>query len=142
MKATLYDLPHVTAQADERIASLGLTDRCSTASGSFFDEVPAGDAYTISHIIHDWDEPRCLQILGNCKRANPDAPVNLIEFVIPDGDEMHLSKLADIIMLVHTEGGQERTEKEYAELFDKAGYELSQVIPTETPVSVIQANPA
>ena len=55
---------------------------------------------------------------------------------------MHLAKLLDVAMLVHTEGGQERTEKEYAELFEKAGYRLNQVIPTESPVSVIEAVPA
>jgi len=142
MKGTLYDLPHVTEEAIKRVASLGLQDRCDVVSGSFFDEVPVGDAYTMSHIIHDWDEASCLKILGHCKRANPEAKVQLIEAVVPEGNEMDFAKLLDIVMLVYTEGGQERTEKEYAELFEKAGYRLEQIIPTETPVSVIEAVPA
>lgn len=142
LRGTLHDLEHVTEEAKKRIASLGLEDRCDVSSGSFFDDVPAGDAYVISHIIHDWDDASCVKILGNCKRANPDAAVNVVEFVIPDGDEMHLSKLADIIMMVHTEGGQERTEKEYGDLFAAAGYRLDRIIPTETPVSVVVAAPA
>jgi hypothetical protein len=141
VRGTLFDLEHVSLEAEKRIASLGLRERCDIVSGSFFDSVPPGDAYVISHIIHDWDEPRCLSILGNCKRANPEANVNLIEFVIPEGDGMHFSKLADIVMMVHTEGGQERTEREYADLFDKAGYRLNRVTPTETPVSIIEAVP-
>ena len=28
-----------------------------------------GDAYLLSHIIHDWSEEQCLTILGNCRRA-------------------------------------------------------------------------
>lgn len=111
-------------------------------TGSFFDEVPVGDAYVISHIIHDWEEASCLKILGHCKRANPEAKVHLIEFVVPEGNEMLFAKLSDLVMLVHTEGGQERTEKEYADLFEKAGYRLGRIIPTETPVSVIEAIPA
>ena len=142
MKGILYDLPHVADEAKNRVASLGLQDRCDVVSGSFFDEVPVGNAYVISHIIHDWDEASCLKILGHCKRANPEAKVQLIEAVVPEGDEMHLAKLLDVVMLVHTEGGQERTAKEYAELFEKAGYRLNQVIPTESPVSVIEAVPA
>ena len=141
MKGILYDLPHVGEEAKKRIASLGLEDRCDVVSGSFFDEVPVGDAYTLSHIIHDWDEASCLKILGHCKRANPEAKVQLIETVVPEGNDMHLPKLLDIVMLALTEGGQERTEKEYAELFEKAGYRLEQIIPTETPVSVIEAVP-
>ncbi len=142
MKGTLYDLPHVAEEAKKRVASLGLEDRCDVVSGSFFDEVPVGDAYMISHIIHDWDEAGCLKILGHCKRANPEAKVQVIETVVPEGNVMHLAKLLDVVMLVHTEGGQERTEKEYVELFEKAGYRLEQIIPTETPVSVIEAVPA
>ena len=80
--------------------------------------------------------------LGHCERANPEAKVQLIEAVVPEGNEMHFAKLLDVVMLVHTEGGQERTEKEYAELFEKAGYRLEQIIPTESPVSVIEAVPA
>lgn len=142
MKGTLYDLPHVADEAKKRLASLKLQDRCDVVSGSFFDEVPVGDAYTISHIIHDWDEASCLKILGHCRRANPEAKIQLIETVVPEGNEMHFAKLLDVVMLVHTEGGQERTEKEYAELFEKAGYRLDQIIPTESPVSVIEAVPA
>ena len=71
--------------------------------------------------IHDWDEASCLKIIGHCKRANPEAKVQLIEIVVPEGNVMLLAKLLDVVMLVHTEGGQERTEKEYAELFEKAG---------------------
>ncbi len=141
MRGTLYDLPHVAEEAKKRIASLGLKVRCEVVSGSFFDEVPVGETYTLSHIIHDWDEATCLKILGHCKKANPKAKVQLIEMVIPEGDEMHFGKITDLVMLVHTEGGQERTESEYAELFDKDGYKLNQVIPTESPVSIIEAVP-
>jgi hypothetical protein len=32
-----------------------------------FERVPAGgDAYLLSHIIHDWNEEQCLTILGHC----------------------------------------------------------------------------
>jgi hypothetical protein len=35
-------------------------------------------------------------------------------------------------------GGQERTEQEYATLLDKAGLRLTRVVPTESPVSVVE----
>ena len=48
----------------------------------------------------------------------------------------------DVNMLAMTEGGCERTEKEYAALFRKAGLKLVQVHPTQSQVSVIEAKKA
>jgi hypothetical protein len=36
-------------------------------------------------------------------------------------------------------GGQERTEEEYRALLAKAGLRLTRVIPTHSPVSIIEA---
>lgn len=136
----LYDLPHVTEVAKTRIRELGLENRCHVVSGSFFDEVPEGDTYTLSHIIHDWSEEQCLTILGNCREANSQARVKLIEMVIPEGDVPHPGKVLDLVMLT-LPGGQERTEREYAELLSKAGYRLNRVIPTESAVSILEGVP-
>ena len=137
----LYDLPHVTAEASRHVEEMGLARRCEVRAGSFFQSVPAGDAYILSHIIHDWDEARCLTILGNCRQANPKARVLIVEMVIPSGDAPHPGKIFDLVMLVVT-GGQERTEGEYRDLLGKAGYKLGQVVATESPVSVIEGIPA
>jgi hypothetical protein len=49
--------------------------------------------------------------------------------------------MLDIIMLT-APGGQERTESEYRALLDKAGFKLTRVVPTESPVSIVEAVPA
>jgi hypothetical protein len=36
-------------------------------------------------------------------------------------------------------GGRERTQAEYGALFEQAGYELKRIIPTATPLHVIEA---
>jgi hypothetical protein len=100
-----------------------------------------GEVYTLSHIIHDWDEERALEILGNIRAAMPaGGRLLLIEMVIPPGDEPHPGKMLDMLMIVFT-GGMERTEEQYAELLEKAGFRLRRVIPTASPVSVIEAVP-
>lgn len=136
----LYDLPHVTAEASLHLEKNGLARRCQVVAGSFFQSLPAGDAYMLSHIIHDWDEAQCLTILGNCRQANPKARVLIVEMVIPTGDAPHPGKILDLVMLACT-GGQERTETEYRDLLGKAGYKLGQVVPTESPVSVVEGIP-
>jgi hypothetical protein len=136
----LYDLPHVIRDATTLIESRGLANRVRIESGSFFERVPAGgDAYVLSHIIRDWSEEQCLTILNNCRRQmKPDSRLLLVETVLPPGNDPHPGKMLDIVMLV-VPGGRERTEEEYRALFAKAGFKLSRVVPTGSPVSVIEA---
>jgi hypothetical protein len=140
LKGILFDLDHVIAGARPRIASLGLADRCSTVSGDFFKAVPAGgDAYIMKHIIHDWDDDKATVILENIRKVLPkDGRVILIESVIPPGNEPGLGKIIDLEMLVMP-GGRERTEDEFRRLFDRAGYRLTRIIQTKSPLSVVEA---
>lgn len=123
LEGVLYDLPHVAAEARCQIEKKGLTERCEIAEGSFFEFVPTGsDAYPLSHIIHDWDEEKCVKILDNYRRAMKDGDrLLLVEMVIPSGNEFYPGKFLDMVMLTAT-GGKERTEREYAALFEKAGF--------------------
>jgi hypothetical protein len=140
LQGVLYDLPQVAVEARGLIAERGLTDRCQVMEGNFFESVPTGgDAYMMSHIIHDWPEARCLTILDNCRQVMPPSGrLLLLEMVIPTGNEFHPSKLLDMCMLTFT-GGQERTEAEYASLLAQAGFRLTRIVPTASPVSVVEA---
>ncbi len=139
----LFDRPHVVSEAPALLESSGVEDRVTVEAGDFFETVPpGGDAYVLSHVIHDWNEEQCLQILGNCRRAiKPDGRLLIVETVLPTGDTPHPGKLLDMVMLV-LPGGQERTEAEYATLLGKAGFRLRRVVPTESAVSVVEAVPA
>jgi O-methyltransferase/methyltransferase family protein len=139
-RGILYDLPHVVRDAPTLIQARGLTNRITIESGSFFEKVPSGgDAYLLSHIIHDWTEDQCLRILGHCQRAmKPGSRLLIVEMVLPADDTPHPGKMLDMMMLVGP-GGQERTEQEYGTLLGKAGLRLTQVVPTASPVSVVEA---
>jgi hypothetical protein len=139
----LFDRPHVVSDAPALLEAHGVADRVTIEPGNFFERVPAGgDAYLLSHIIHDWNEEQCLTILGHCRKAmRPDGRLLIVETVLPTGDTPHQGKVQDMVMLV-IPGGQERTEEEYASLLAKAGFRLRQVVPTESVVSVVEAVPA
>jgi hypothetical protein len=139
-RGILFDLPHVVRDAPALVQARGLADRVTIQAGSFFESVPdGGDAYLLSHIIHDWSEEQCLTILGHCHRAmRPAGRLLIIEMVLPEGDTPHPGKMLDLMMLVGP-GGQERTEREYGVLLDKAGFRLTRVVPTASPVSVVEA---
>ena len=142
MKGILFDVEHVIEGAKPKIESQGLTSRVTTASGDFFKAVPSGgDAYIMKHIIHDWDDEKAALILSNIRKVLPkDGRVILIEAVIPQGNEPGLGKILDLEMLVMP-GGKERTEQEFRALFDRAGFDLTRIVPTPSPLSVVEAKP-
>ena len=140
VKGVLYDLPHVVADAPPLLANHGVADRVAIESGSFFDSVPAGhDAYLLSHIIHDWDDAENATILKNVREAmKPDGKLLIVETVLPEGDEPHMGKMLDMIMLL-APGGEERTASEYAKLLEPNGFRVTRVVPTASAVSVVEA---
>jgi len=131
-----------TPEAVSLIEAAGVSDRCQRVSGDFFRAVPrGGDAYILKNIIHDWDDDQAIAILKNIGVAfesRTDGRVILLESVIPPGNQPDFGKLLDIEMLLMP-GGRERTAEEFASLFDRAGFELTRVVPTESPLSVIEA---
>jgi hypothetical protein len=144
LRGIVFDLPHVAQRAREFIAAQGLADRCEFVGGSFFESVPAGaDAYFMKHILHDWGDAECAQILGACRSAmSPAARLLICERIVPEGNEPSSAKLIDLHMLMTNHGGKERTEQEYRQLLVAAGFGLPRIVPTSSPWSVIEATPA
>jgi O-methyltransferase/methyltransferase family protein len=133
------DLEHVVAGATERIQSAGLAARCKTHAVDFFAAVPTADAYVMKHIIHDWNDEKAITILKNCARAGRGKTrVILIESVIQPGNEPAFAKWLDLEMML-LPGGKERTEAEFAALFEKAGMRINRIVATKSPASVIEA---
>jgi SAM-dependent methyltransferase len=142
LHGTLFDLPGVIERASVSVAKAGLSDRIHLVAGDFFQTAPTGaDAYTLRHIIHDWDDERAIRILQNVRRAmEPGGRLLIVETVIPPGNEPCFAKLLDLTMLV-APGGQERTEEEYGDLLGHAGFRLARIVPTATADSVIEGVP-
>jgi hypothetical protein len=140
-RGVLAEIGHVAEGARQRIAGMGLAERCDAVACDFFKAVPAGgDAYVMKHIIHDWDDEKALTILRNIAQAMGDkrGTVVLLETVIPEGDEPDLGKFIDIEMLA-LPGGKERTAHEFRVLFDEAGFDLTRIVATKSPLSVVEA---
>ena len=138
LRGVVFDQPHVlepvTVPAD-------LDGRLELVGGDFFTSAPAGaDAYLLKHILHDWDDDACRTILRHIRAAMaPGGRVLILEQVIPPGNDPFPGKLADLNMLVMTEGGRERTAGEYALLLESAGLSLQRIHTTASAVSVVEA---
>lgn len=136
----LFDLPQVIAIATGVIRDRGVAGRCELVSGDMFTAVPpGGDAYILKRTLHDWDDDRAAGILRNCRDAmNSGGRILIVDMVVPAGNEPHPSKHYDLMMMVML-GGRERTEEEFAALLAAAGLDLARIIPTRSPVSIIEA---
>lgn len=140
LNGILFDVAPAVEEARKHLQENGLGGRCAVVAGDFFASVPRGsDVYILKNVIHDWDDDRSVAILRNCQRAMaPSGRVLLVETVMsPDGDRS-FDSLMDLNMLVIS-GGRERSEAEYRALLDAAGLTLTKVVPTASPLSVIEA---
>jgi hypothetical protein len=138
----LFDQPDVIADASQFFHKRGLEARVTLNAGDFFDGVSSGgDAYLLSHIIHDWNDDQCVTILANCRKViDVKGKLLIVELVIPPGNEPHPSKMLDMEMLAIA-GGQERSEQEYSQLLANAGFVLTRVVPTSAVQSIVEARP-
>lgn len=142
-QGVLYDLSTVVSSASELLCANDVAERMYIEAGSFFDSVPSGgDAYVLKNIIHDWPDEKAAQILRNVRTAaGPHATVLLIELVIPDHNRDFPGKWADLEMLLNL-AARERTAVEYEKLLNQAGFRMTRVVQTASPLSVVEARVA
>jgi hypothetical protein len=141
MRGVLFHLPHVAAGASAMFTRAGITGRVRIDSGDFFKQLPSGaDAIIMKHILHDWDDDSATQILQVCHRAlGTRGKVLIVDPVVPPSNVPHYGKLLDLEMLVLTPRGRERTKAEFAKLLRGAGFRLSRVIATQSPLSIVES---
>jgi hypothetical protein len=138
-RGVLFDLPQAMTDAPARLQALGVAHRVTIQAGNAFESVPPGaDAYLLSHVIHDWNEDKCLTILRNCRAAmTPTSRLLLIELVLREGNAPGFGS-SDMVMMTLT-GGAERTAREFASLLSSAGLAMTRVLPTTTSASIVEA---
>ncbi len=134
-RGILFDQPTVVAGALPH-------DRMSRVPGDFFKGVPAGaDAYILRWILHDWADAEAIRILRNVRSViQASGRLVLIEGVLSEGPGFDFAKWMDLNMMVMA-GGQERTSAEYAALLAKSGFELEEVVPTSSALSLLVGKP-
>jgi hypothetical protein len=141
-RGVLFDLPSVVESAPPILAQYGVADRTQVVGGDFFEGVPeGGDLYLMKAILHDWQDTEAKKILASIRKAaKPSSKLVLYETVVPGPNEKHFAKFLDIEMVV-VAGGRERTKEEFSALLASAGFRLTRVIPTASPISIVEGEP-
>ena len=133
----LFDRPHVVESAKERDSN----ERLEFVGGSFFEDVPGGDATILMEVLHDWSDEECLRILKAIRRsAALGSQLLVVEADVGEGDGPNWGKLLDIIMMTLF-AGRQRTRAEFDALFSASGFRLVDVTPTEDGSKVFIGEP-
>lgn len=130
----LFDLPGVVDTIDPG------AERFEVHAGDFFvDALPAADAFVLMEVIHDWNDDQAAAILSSVRRAaTPGATVLIIEALADDEGLDPVVRTLDVIMLAIT-GGRERTSVEFDQLLAGAGFRMTNIQPTPSPLQIVEA---
>jgi len=133
LQAIVMDIPDLIPVAQQRfpVKDPAIANRLEYVAGDMFDSVPAANVYIMKHIIHDWEDERCIRLLQNCHQSmQGDGRVICVDSVLPPmGDVAGTpAKLLDLNMLVFIEG-KERTEDQWSHLYRSAGFEIRSITP-------------
>ena len=120
LRGIVFDLPET-----ERDESL-FGDAIEFVAGSFFDDVPAGDAYVLSQILHNWPDERAAAILRTIRAgAPPHARLLVLDSVVGAGNDPYTTTL-DLLMLALF-ASRERDKAQWNALFAAAGWEPTRI---------------
>ena len=141
MRGVLIDREHAIEGAAKVLRAAGVADRCTIVCGDYMESVPPdADMYLLKNIVHGLDDEAAIRVLANCRMAmNNSGRVLLVEFVIPPGNDPFPGKLMDLLMLVGSHGGRERTEQEFRTLLAASGFRVAHIMTTKYAYSVIDA---
>lgn len=141
MKGILFDQPHVVPTAGTTVFNMDVRDRLTITGGDFFEDIPRGaDACLMKNILHVLGDDECVTLLSKiCDALPPGGRVIILETVVRPDNQPAPGKLLDLLMMIGTRGGRERTKEEFGAISRRAGLKIRRVIRTVAPFSVIEA---
>ncbi|KAI1262685.1 sterigmatocystin 8-O-methyltransferase [Xylariaceae sp. FL1019] len=120
----LQDLPEVIAKKRD------FPPGVEAMSYDFFTEQPVqgARAYFYHHILHDWADYKCVEILSKVKAAMKPGYSKLYihEIVVPDTQAPAFVAMLDMTMMCFN-GGMERTARQWTELLERVGLEVVKI---------------
>jgi 3-hydroxy-5-methyl-1-naphthoate 3-O-methyltransferase len=139
-RATVLDLPQVTAFAREYAAKFGVADRFGYIEGDLHQvdlDDGAYDLITLGHVIHSEGREDGVKLIERCFRALAERGMLLIGEFVPNDDRTGppIAMLFGLNMLLHTPVGDVFTMKDYREWLKGAGFRAVKTIHTPSAVS-------
>ncbi|KZM72314.1 methyltransferase [Nocardia terpenica] len=140
MRGVYADLPVVVPSAEKVLREAGVGDRVELVGGSYLESVPSdADVYLLPQLLHRLSDAEAVAVLTNIRQViSPTGRVLAIDAVLPEGDVPHLAKVLDSTQLL-LGPIRDRTEAEFVEIFEKAGFRLVEITGRTLPAGVLVA---
>lgn len=123
LEGILFDLPSVVSTAEPFPADVA--ERMTSRGGSFFESVPSADTMLLVAVVHDWGDDEATRILDRCATAMHDGGrVLVVDNVLDEDRPPFLEFHADVLMMLLTHGGRERSVEDIAGLAEPAGLQV------------------
>jgi hypothetical protein len=138
LRCTSYDLPVVAPIAERAIASAGLSERVSVASGDFFaDPLPGADVITMGLILHDWNLDGKMHLIRSAYEALPEGGAFIIvENLIDDARrENAFGLMMSLNMLVEFGDAFDFTGSDFGGWCREVGFREVDILPLAGPAS-------
>ena len=139
LDVTLFDLPQVVA--DKQALKIdSASPSVHLLSGDFFAGLPQGyDLYVVKRVLHNWSDDVCVRLLTDIRLAKgPAGRVVVAEMALDDAPRPDIGKEIDVYTLCLSRG-KERTQQEFASLFERAGLCLQKVYSTSSRLKLLEA---
>lgn len=135
-KGIVSDTATVIKDVESNGKAAALLKTLSVAEVDMFKNAVPADVYFVKHILHDWPDNKCIEILTLAKEAaKPGAKFIACEVVIPEPNVPGLSEVLDMQMMLMC-CGRQRTEEEFKKLYETSGWKLEFSNPVGTTLSL------
>jgi SAM-dependent methyltransferase len=140
LEGVLFDAQAVLDGARPVLDAWGVADRVQLVGGDFFSSVPAGcDVYFLRQVIHDWDDARAEKILRTVRAAmQPGQRVLVYDMLRSERVSQHPAFSLDLMMMVVTDHGRERSVLETKALLARCGFQPGRVMALAAPLGVVE----
>jgi len=122
-RGILLDSPEVIERAHGFLRQRGLADRIECRTGDLFGQLDArADVYAMKWVLHDWSDDACRDILKRvCATMPSGSKLVTIDMHHESGRPNVVTAMSDVLMLVASEGGRERSPQQVHGLMRDAG---------------------
>eukprot|EP01133_Synstelium_polycarpum_P017417 gene17417-20782_t len=133
-----FDLPYVV-EKNKELERPNLDARFKEVQGSFFEELPAANCYTIKRVLHDWNDEKSKVILATIHKAMlPGAKLYIFDAVLDTTTETGKNQYNIVswmdVNMMQLVNGKERSDKEWAALTSSVGFKIVDCIKSNDPM--------
>jgi hypothetical protein len=138
LRGILVDREAMLTRAHAALRTGPLAQRCQFQVGDLFGKMPGADAYILSQVLHDWDDEKAGNILGNVRRAaKVGTRLIVLTGVLSEEAGPHPTKTSDIGMMALFGGGRERTKAQLEQLLSSTGWKVWSITPSKVASVII-----